>query len=390
MGKRAWLLLIGGLVSSIGDRFAAIAYALFAVSVHSPGLLSAVFAAELVPPLLLGLIGGVVTDKALRRWLWPTVLILQTACFTAMSQADTSTPWLIVVLVAVSSSLASLIGPVGTVLLRGLVTDESQHGNAARWTAVSSGFAGVGGTVAAAATFQASATHVLFLVDAASFLILALLGALAVRNVPLPTSPRSPLRPADAFTGFPRLTSPATFGRSGMAMLIGVMFGTSLEGIVGVFFLRNVMHVNPTMYGVVIGSWSAGMLAGPALLRPRTAHTSWRHLMPVSAIAMGICIAVPALAVDQWTTVVAFTLGGAANGLFNVGITSAIFQGVPQHEQGRAWPAFGILAGACALLGYLTGAAVGAGYARETMLVSGVLPATVGLVALVRPTKPRG
>lgn len=90
MGKRAWLLLTGSLISSVGDRFAAIAYALFAVSVHSSGLLSAVFTAELVPPLLLGLVGGVVTDRFLRRWLWPTVLTLQAACFVGMSQADTA------------------------------------------------------------------------------------------------------------------------------------------------------------------------------------------------------------------------------------------------------------------------------------------------------------
>lgn len=375
MGKRTWLLLIGGLVSSIGDRFAAIAYALLAVALHSPGLLSAVFAAELLPPLLLGLIGGVVTDRALRRWLWPAVLCLQAACFVGMALADTS--WLIVALVAASSSLAAIIGPVGTVLLR-LVTEESRHADVARWTAISGGFAGVGGTIAAAATYQISATRTLFLADAASFLALALLGAMAVRNLDsIQPPPRpTPLRLADAFTGFPRLTSPATFGRPGVAMLIGVMFGTSLEGIVGVFFLRNVVHARPLMYGVVIGAWSVGMLLGPAILK-----SARPHQMPVSAILMGTCIAAPAIAVNQWTTMVAFALGGAANGSFNVGITTAIFRGVPQEEQGRAWSAFGILAGLCALLGYLTGAAVGAGYARETMFVSGILPALVGLVA---------
>lgn len=152
----------------------------------------------------------------------------------------------------------------------------------------------------------------------------------------------------------------------------------------GVFFLRDVMRVEPVMYGVVIGSWSVGMLLGPAALKGRSARSDWRRLMPASALVMGACIAAPALVVNQWTTSAAFVVGGAANGLFNVGITSAIFQGVDQGEQGRAWSAFGIFAGACALLGYVTGAAVGAKYARETMLAAGVLPAAVGLAAATR------
>jgi hypothetical protein len=364
---------------------------LFAVAVHSPGLLAAVFAAELIPPHLFGLIGGLVTDKFLRRWLWPAVLALQAVCFLGMSR--TQAPWAIVALVATSSSLAALIGPVGTVLLR-LVTDASRHTNVARWSAVCDGFAAVGGTVAAAPTFQASATHVLFLVDAASFLGLAALGGLAMRGLTLPQRTRgASVRPADALVGFARLTGPRAFGAPGTAMLVGVMFGTSLEGIVGVFFLRDVMRVAPAMYGVVIGSWSVGMLLGPALFRVRT-HLQgaiWWRFMPASALAMGACIAAPALLIDQWATIVAFVLGGAANGLFNVGITSAIFQGVDQDEQGRAWSAFGILAGACALLGYLTGAAFGSTHARLTMLASGALPAAVGILALVcGPRRIRG
>ncbi|MBR7838986.1 MFS transporter [Actinospica durhamensis] len=391
VGKRAWLLLMGSLISAVGDRFAAIAYALFAVAVHSPGLLSAVFAAELIPPLLFGLIGGVVTDKFLRRWLWPAVLALQAVCFLGMSR--TQAPWAIVALVATSSSLAALIGPVGTVLLR-LVTDASRHTNVARWSGICDGFAAVGGTVAAAATFQASATHVLFLVDAASFVGLAALGAVAMRGLTLPRPARgTSVRPADALVGFARLTSPRAFGGPGTAMLVGVMFGTSLEGIVGVFFLRDVMRVAPTMYGVVIGSWSVGMLLGPALFRFR-AHlqgATWWRFMPTCALAMGACIAVPAVLVDQWATIAAFVLGGAANGLFNVGITSAIFRGVDQDEQGRAWSAFGILGGTCALLGYLTGAAFGSTHARLTMLASGALPAAVGILALVSgPRELRG
>jgi hypothetical protein len=116
------------------------------------------------------------------------------------------------------------------------------------------------------------------------------------------------------------------------------------------------------------------MLLGPALLKAR---------MPTAAVAMGICIAAPALIVNQWSTVAAFVVGGTANGLFNTGITSTIFRGVQQDEQGRAWSAFSVLAGVCALLGYLIGAATGAGHAREVMLVSGALPAAFGLIALV-------
>jgi MFS family permease len=142
------------------------------------------------------------------------------------------------------------------------------------------------------------------------------------------------------------------------------------------------MRVAPAMYGVVVGSWSVGLLLGPALLWTRSAAAGRRRLMPLSAVVMGAGIAMPALVVDQWSTVAAFALGGAANGLFDFGITAAVLQGVDQGEQGRVWSAFGILASACALLGYLAGAATGAQHARATLLASGILPAAVGLVAL--------
>lgn len=381
MGRRSWLLLSGGFISSVGDRFAAIAYALFAVVVHSPQLLSAIFAAELLPPLLLSLIGGVITDKYLRRWLWPTVLIMQAGCFIGMSQTTTS--WIIIALVTASSSVTSVIGPVGTVLLR-LVTAESAHAAVARWTAISGGFAAVGGTLAAAATFQVSATRMFFLVDAATFVALGVLGTLAMRGIELPAQGgSSSIRLADALLGFVRLGSKDAFGILGITMLVGVIVGTSLEGIIGVFFLRNVMHVAPVMYGVVIGSWAVGMMLGPVLLKAQSERAYWRSLMPACAIGMGICIAGPAVVVNVWVTIVVFVIGGAANGLFNFGITSAIFQGVQQSEQGRAWSAFGVLASSCTLIGYLAGAVAGATYAREIMLVSGILPAAVGLLTLL-------
>ena len=267
---RAWLIVIGSFVSSVGDRFAAIAFALYAVSIHSTALVAAVLAAELVPGLLFGLVGGVVTDRYARAWWWPVALGAQAACFVAL--AATISPTSIVVLVALSSLVAAMLGPVGAVILRE-VAGSSGRAVAVRRSAALAGVASVVGTLGAGAAY-AVGLPTLMIVNAGSFAVLAVAGWGAARGVRIGGAPAVPGVVSvfrDATVGFRRLMSAEVFGRAGFALVGVVMFGTSLEGVVGVFYFRDRLAMSAAVYTVVIAAWSVGMIVG-ATVPVRPAH----------------------------------------------------------------------------------------------------------------------
>lgn len=366
----------------MGDRFASVAFALFAVASSSPSFLAMVLIADLLPPLLFGLVGGLLVDKYFHRYTWPLALVGQAFCFIGMAYAASSA--VIIVFVAASSTISALVGPMGHVLLK-LVSQKDAGAVIARWAAVADGVAAIGGTIAGAAAFSVAAKEGLFLVNAASFLLLAVIGLLATTSVRKPEGEPGQTSEGtvrQAILGFRRLLSPTAFGISGVLLLVGVMLGTSLEGVINVFFVRDYMQLDPLWYGIVLAAWSAGTLLGPALFKESlVARFHWRSVLLASGTVMGFGIAFPAVAPAAYVLLVAYILGGAANGLFNYAIGAAIFTGVAETEQGRAWTAFGMLFSACALVGYLVGALIGPEYARLTILVTGAVPVLVCAVA---------
>lgn len=105
--------------------------------------------------------------------------------------------------------------------------------------------------------------------------------------------------------------------------------------------------------------------------------------MPVSAMAMGAAIALPALAPLPWAALAAFAVGGLANGVFNTALATAIWTRVAPAEHGRAWAAFRWTLTACLLTGHLLGAAAGAGGARALMVCSGTATVLAGAAFLL-------
>ena len=375
--------MIGAFVSSIGDRFAAVAFALYAVSIHSTVLVAAVLAAELLPGLLFGLVGGVVTDRYARAWWWPVALGAQAVCFVAL--ASTVSPTSIVVFVALSSLVAAMLGPVGAVILREVAGASGQAVAVRRSTALG-GVASVVGTLGAGAAY-AVGLPTLMLVNAGSFAVLAVAGWSAARGVRIGGAPAVPgfgptLR--DATVGFRRLVSAEVFGRPGFALIGMVMFGTSLEGVVGVFYFRDRLAMSATLYTVVLAAWFVGMIVGASVpIRPTHALAA----LPISAVAMGLAVAAPAIVAYPLTPLLGFVVGGFGNGVFNSSIGVVIYGRVAKTEQGRAWAAFGLMASVTVLAGYLGGALAGAGNARWMLLAAGLLPIAASLVTWVAPTR---
>ncbi|MGQ4269912.1 hypothetical protein [Nocardiopsis changdeensis] len=374
MGGRALLLVAGLFVASVGDRFADIAFALHAAETGSSALLAAILLASAVPEMLLGLVGGVVADRHLRAWWWPAALAVQAAVLIAL--AHLHTPWHLVAGVALNGSITALLGPVGSKLLGALCRGREER--AARAHTAATGAAAVVGTALGGVSFAAGSRGTLLVVAGCALLVLAVCAAAVARGAVIARA--APAGRASALLGFRRLASPAVFGATGALCTVGVLLGTSVEAVAGVFVLTGFTGMGPGGYGPALAAWSAGVAAGAALAGGWARR---RAAMPVSAMAMGAAIALPALAPLPWAALAAFAVGGLANGVFNTALATAIWTRVAPAEHGRAWAAFRWTLTACLLTGHLLGAAAGAGGARALMVCSGTATVLAGAAFLL-------
>ncbi|MEU3017402.1 hypothetical protein ABZ635_08440 [Nocardiopsis sp. NPDC007018] len=382
MGWRAWLL-VGGLFSAtMGQRFADIAFALHAVQLGSSAFLAAVLLASAIPGLLFGLVGGVVADRSPRWWWWPLGLTLQAGVFLTLARLDA--PWHLVAGVAVSSTIGAVLGPVGSKLLGSLA--RGHENRAARANTAATGTAAVLGTALGGVSFALGSRGTLLAVTGCALLVLALCGAVAHHRGSVTTERAA--SDAGAWVGFRRLASPAVFGTAGTLCVVGVVLGTSVEAVSGVFVLTGFVGVGEAGYGFAVASWAAGIVAGGALFGGLAPH---RLSMPLSAVGMGAMIALPAVVAVPWAAVASFGVGGVCNGVFNTALATAIWTRVAPSEHGRAWAAFRWTVTYCLLAGYVAGALAGTGGARLLVLTSGGAAALAGAAFLaVRVRDGRG
>ncbi|MCX5395094.1 MFS transporter [Streptomyces sp. NBC_00094] len=381
------VLLTGTFVSSLGDKSAALAFALYAASMGSTALMAAILLAQLLPSLVLGLIGGYLTDRYGNPLWWSAALVVQALCFAALSQVDTV--WPIVSLIAASSAAQSIVGPMGSVLLRELSPVERRGRSVRRRTSLD-GMAGVIGLMLAGLSYSWLNRSTLLLVNSASFLVLVLCSLVALRgSVRRPRFRGSARARPERWTGFGVLLRPEVFGRQGVFLIFVVILGTSLEGVVGIFYLQHGLGLGNTWYSVAIASWSLGLLLGSLRVPVDRASDAGGRLLGASACVMGAVIAAPTLLpLTGGSVALAFLIGGAANGAFNASVAVVIAERASSETQGRAWAAFAFLAKLAILLGYASGAAAGMDHARALMFAAGAVPVLIGLGHVLTRSRP--
>lgn len=380
LSRRARVLLAGMFVSLAGDKFAAIAFALLAVELDSPNFLVGILLADLVPPIVLGPIGGTVADRFAGRWLWPGVLLTQGAIFAALTIPTSQVA--IVVLVAAASTVAAAAGPLGAKYLHAVV-DRQSRPLAARRSAQVQATAGVVGTVLGGFTFGLAALDWMLLANACSFVVLGFASLLVGRVVfESDDSADHATQAGGLMYGFRLMWSHRVFGVGLTAVLVGVMFGTSLEGVASPFFLIDDLGLSTGAYGVLIGTWSIGMLTGAAWSRPNRHAASSRLSIVRYAALMGSCLLTLAILQSPIAAFPLYVLGGLANGVFNAGIGVVIFSSVSSGAQGRAWAAFGAVANASVLAGYVAGLALDDFSARWVVAASGIVPLVLCALAV--------
>jgi MFS family permease len=399
-------LLAGAVgLSALGDFLGFIPLALYVQERTGSGIaVAGLFIALWAPSVVLGGPAGLLADRVESRRLLRDVSLAQAAIAAALALTfgGLAATLALTALLGVGVALAqpaefalvpAAAGPGGVAAANGRI-------EAARYLGFTLGPV-LGGLLAAA-----GGTRIALLVNAASFLAVALAAqALRARRDPRrgdrsedtdggPASGGSlpqAHRRGRAASGTPR-------ARDGMAFLLndGVLAPVVIAAFVSllfmtasataeVFFAKDVLHAGDTGYGVLMTLWTLGMVIGSTLVASRIPAAAYATAALGAMALQGAGLALPTLWLVLPFALGAYLAGGIGHGTKNVVVRTLIHARVPDELRGRAWAAYSAGRNAAELVALVGGgllvAAIGA---RWTLLAAGALPVLAAAVALAR------
>ncbi|MDG4795298.1 MFS transporter [Micromonospora sp. WMMD1082] len=181
-----------------------------------------------------------------------------------------------------------------------------------------------------------------------------------------------------------------------VATLAGVIAAIGAINVIEVFYVRETLGASASVYGLVTGAWTLGVLCGAWIFaRLARRFTDDGTLVQGGLLLLGGCclmvlasVTVPAalLLVPIWL------LGGICNGGDNVFHTVVLARRVPEAARGRAFAAVGAAVQGAAMVGYLIGGLllevtaprpliVGCGVAGLLVLLGFVVPVRRAVLA---------
>jgi MFS family permease len=370
-------------VNEFGDSFAIVALAVLVWDrtgevAPTAGLF---LAGKFVPALIAPFLTARLDQLPVRRTL-PLLYVIEALAFITLAWISTSDFYLYLVL-----ALALLDGAVAVTaraLTRGAISAILQpahllrEGNAL--LNIGFAFAAVGGSALAGLLISEFGLSAALLVDAASFVAIAIVLALA-RNLPKPEGePQATLA---------RLRSGLAFARQDprVRLLLG---GQSLALIlftliipIEVIYAKESLHTTSAGFGILLASWGAGIVAG-SVLYVAVRDKSAAGLILLSTAAIGLAYLGMAGAQSLFYACLLSVLGGTGNGIQWVSVMTALQEATPQDYQARV---VGLLESALAAMpgvGYLIGGVLTAvGSPRTAYAVAGAGTLLLVVVALV-------
>ena len=369
-------------VNEIGDAVGVVALAVLVYDrTEAVAPTAAIFiAAKFLPALIAPLLTARVDQLPLRRIL-PFIYVLEAAAFAALGLiADSDfVLGLVLALALVDGTLAI----TGRGLTRGAVAAVLQpagllrEGNA--MMNVGFAVASVGGAALAGLLIGTVGLATALYVDAASFLVIAVLLA-ATSHLPAVEVSGEPFRERlSAGLRYARTHPPVRLLLIGQALAL-VLF--TLIVPIEVIYAKESLHTTSAGYGILLASWGAGIFLGSLLYLRIKNRTPW-VLVIGSTLAVAIAYLGLAAAGTLLVACLISVVGGLGNGIQWIAVMTALQEQTARDFQARiaglmeslgaAMPGFGFLLG---------GAIVAASSPRAAYAVAGIGLVVISLAAL--------
>ena len=369
-------LIVGAVgLSAFGDFLLWVPLALHIEATTSSAFaVSAFFLALFGPVVVLGGVAGRLADRIENRRLLIVVSLAQAVTVAAMvlTTGSLGATLALTVLLGVGNAIGQ---PAEFSLVPAAAGDQMARANgvveAARYLGMAIGPI-AGGALAAAGLLE-----VALLVDAATFAAVALAaGRLRARRHG--TGGKAPAR-----EGFAYLTADPVL-RLTLSAAVGALLFFSITIAAELFYVRDVLHASETAYGLLVASWTLGMVLGAVGLARRVPPAKLAVAALAGVAVQGLGIAGAAAVPLLFAAFAGFTLGGIAHGVKNVVIRTLIHDRVPETLRGRAFAGYNAARNA-AELGALgaAGVLIGAIGAQPALLLAGAIPLAIGVAGLL-------
>ncbi|MCI0399629.1 MAG: MFS transporter [Chloroflexi bacterium] len=347
------LLWFGGLISLTGDWMLRIALPVTVFELTGSTLATGImFMVGMVPNLLLGSVAGVFVDRwDRRRTMIATNLLLAAGLLPLLLLESAGWLWIVYVVAFVQSAVSQFFGPAENALLPQLV-DESHLLTANSLNALNNNLArligpALGGFVAVAFDLAGVA-----LVDAATFLLAALLIGLVRVAAPPAGAAQAPAqeKPAISFVAVWRewLAGLRLVGRE---RVVKILFAIAAivavgEGVISVLFVPFVTEVlrgKALQLGWLMSAQAVGGLLGGIIIARLGQRLEPRRLLGPSAVLFGLIdLAIfnyPAFIPGITLALVLFVLVGLPGAGFSASITTLLQNDVADDYRGRIFGA---------------------------------------------------
>ncbi|SCL58136.1 Predicted arabinose efflux permease, MFS family [Micromonospora citrea] len=351
-----WLATAARGVSTFGDFLAASTLTLALQSAGAGGLaVSGLLLAATLPLVALAPLTGRLADRVDSRVLLVAAGLAQTGVCLALAHAGH--PGLVIVLVGLLATGLAVTQPVLSALVPAMVRAEDLP----RASALNQS-AGTLGTLAGPALagllVGGFGTRPPLLVAAGTYLALVAAGLLIrTRRGGRRSAPAVAVGAAAAPPAWRLRHDPLLLAM--VASVAGVFGAVGAINVIEVFFIRETLGSSTTVYGLVTGAWTLGVLAGAWLFAPvaRRLHRDGTMVRASLAMLGACCLMVLASAAvpTALPLVPIWLVGGVFNGGTNVFNNVLLARRVPEAARGRAFAVFGAGIQGAAMVGFLAG-----------------------------------
>ncbi len=311
------------------------------------------------------------------RFVLPTLYAGEAAAFGALALLAGHFSLAAVVIVATIDGALALTARALTRAVSAAMLEpegELRAGNAILNIAFTSGAAlgpALAGAVVAALSVQSA-----LLLDAVSFYAIACI-LLTARPLPQPESEPEARILERVRAGLGYIRRQRTLRRLLGAQAAALIFFSAVIPI-EVVYAKETLGVGDTGYGLMLGSWGAGMVIG-SLIFAKLRRASLPPLLFFSTVAIGAGYLAIAASPTLAAACVASAIGGTGNGVQWVAVVSAVQELTAANMQARVLGTLESTASATPGVGYLLGGLIATAWSpRATFLVAGL-----GVMAIV-------
>jgi predicted MFS family arabinose efflux permease len=378
-------------LNGLGDMFGAVALAILVLDRTGSALATtALFlCSRALPAFVSPALTASLDQRAIGRVV-PVVYALEAGAFVALAQLS-STFWLPAVLAfafidgALALTARGLTrGAVATVLApEGLLREGNAVLNVA-YAITSAAGPALGGLV----IHEAGVAPAL-LVDAASFVLAAVVLLAAARRLPLAAEGGRQRWRARVSDGLSYVRGHPTAARIVAGEGVAIVFFTLVVPI-SVVFVRQDLHSTSLGYGVMLGAWGLGVVLG-SIVFARAGNRSLQVLVLAATFAVGAGYAGIAASPTLLAACLASVLGGLGNGIQWIAVMTALQDAVDDAYQARAAGLLESVAAVAPGVGFVTGGLLTSLWSpRVAYAVAAAGALAVAAVWARRPVVPRG